>query len=59
MAYKDCFHRDDLITMSQVWINKTSLSPPLFIEVSVPSHESERSCTCVLRVSILSLSTDI
>ena len=29
------------------------LTPPLFIEVSVPSQESERSCICVLAVSIL------
>ena len=34
----------------------TSLTPPLFIEVSVPSQESERSCICVLGVSILLLS---
>ena len=37
--------------------NKTSLTPPLFIEVSVPSQESEWSYICVLRVSILPLST--
>jgi len=29
----------------------------LFIEVPVPSQESERSCICVLGVSILPLST--
>ena len=33
--------------------HKTSLTPPLFIEVPVPSQESERSCICVLEVSIL------
>ena len=33
---------------------KTSLAPPLFfIEVPVPSQESERSCICVIEVSIL------
>jgi len=37
--------------------HKASLTPPLFIEVSVPSQESERSCICVLVVSILPLST--
>ena len=33
------------------------LTLPLFIEVSVPSQESELSCVCVLGVSILPLST--
>jgi hypothetical protein len=37
--------------------HKTSLTPPLFIEVSVSSHETEQSCICVLGVSIFSLST--
>jgi hypothetical protein len=32
-------------------------SPPLFIEVPVPRQDSERSCICVLGVSILPLST--
>jgi hypothetical protein len=41
----------------KVWTHKTSLTPPLFIEVLVPSQESEQSCICVLRVSILHLST--
>ena len=33
--------------------NKTSWAPPLFIEVPVPSQECERSCICVLELSIL------
>jgi hypothetical protein len=38
------------------WAYKTRLSPPLlFIEVSVPSQESQRLCICVLAVSMLSL----
>ena len=42
----------------EVWANKTSLTPPLFIEVPVPGHISERSCICVLLgVLILSFST--
>ena len=41
----------------QVRANKSSLTPPLFIEVPVPSQEIEQSCICVLRVSILLLST--
>ena len=36
---------------------KTSLTPPLFTEVPVPSQESELSCICVLKVSFLSLTT--
>jgi len=39
------------------WAHKTSITLPLFIEVPVPSQESERSCICVLGVSILPLST--
>ena len=36
---------------------KASSTTPLFIEVPVPSQESERSCICMLRVSIWPLST--
>ena len=35
----------------------SNCNPPLFIEVSVSRHESERSCIYVLGVSILPLST--
>ena len=35
---------------------KTSLTPSLFIEMSIPSQASEWSCICVLRISILPLS---
>ena len=35
---------------------RTNLTLPLFIEVPVPSQESEWSCICVIRVSILHLS---
>ena len=41
----------------EAWADKTSLTLDLFIEVSVPSHESRLSYTCVLRASILPLST--
>jgi len=38
--------------------NKSSLTPPLFIEVPVPSQENDgRPCICVLGVTIWSLST--
>jgi len=37
----------------EVWALKTSLTQPLYIEVPVPSQESERSCICALGVSIL------
>jgi hypothetical protein len=38
-------------------IHKTSITSQIFIEVSVSSHASERSCIGVLGVSIVSLST--
>jgi hypothetical protein len=41
----------------QVWAQKTSLTPPLLIEVPVPRQESEQSCICVLGVLILPLYT--
>ena len=41
--------------LGKLLAHKTSLALPRFIEVIVPSHESEWSC--VLGVSILSLST--
>ena len=40
----------------KVCANTTSVTPPLCIEVFVPSQESEQSCMCVLRIYILSLS---
>ena len=41
----------------EVWVYITWLTLPLVIEVSVPSHESEQSCICVLGVLMLFLST--
>ena len=38
------------------WDNKTSLTLSLFIEVSVPSQESDWSCIYVVGVSILPFS---
>jgi hypothetical protein len=44
--------------VGDVWVHRTNLTPPLSTEVSVLSHESERSRICVLEVSILlSIST--
>jgi hypothetical protein len=45
-----------LIFMSFLGVHKTSLTLPLFSYVPVPSPESERTCRCVLVVSILPLS---
>ena len=39
-----------------VLTHKSSLTPPLFLEVPVTSHEREQSCICFLVVSILLLS---
>ena len=41
----------------EVKVHKTSLTPPLFIEVHVPSQGREPSCIWVLGVSISSFST--
>jgi len=42
----------------EVWVHKTnSLTMTLFSEVPVPSQECERSCICVLGISIMPLST--
>lgn len=40
-----------------VWVYRTSLPPPLWIEVPVPSQEKKQSHICVLGVCILLLST--
>ena len=40
----------------EFWNNKTSLTLSLFIEVSVPSQESDWSCKYVVGVSILPFS---
>jgi hypothetical protein len=47
--------RDNISRSGEVWVHKTSLIPPPFIEVPVPSQESKRSCICMLEVSILPL----
>ena len=36
-----------------MWYHETSLSSPLFVEMTVPRQKSKRSCICVLGVSIL------
>ena len=38
-------------------IGKISLTPPLFIKVPVPGHESACSCVCLFGISILPIST--
>jgi len=41
----------------EVWVHKTSLTPPLFNEEPLRSQKSDPSCIYVLVVSILPLST--
>ena len=41
----------EVLSASKVLTHKTSLTPSLFIEVSVPCQENERSCRRVLRMS--------
>ena len=38
---------DYIISLRQEVWDKTSLAPPLYIEVPVPSQESGRSCICI------------
>jgi hypothetical protein len=48
---------DRIISLTgEIWTHTTILTLPLFIEVPGPNTESERSCICVLEVSILPLS---
>jgi hypothetical protein len=43
---------DHIISLrGEIWAHKCSLTPSYFIEVHVPSQESERSCISELRVS--------
>jgi hypothetical protein len=39
-----------------IYKTKTSLTPTILIEVSIPRQESEWSCICVIVVSVLPLS---
>ena len=57
--FKSCIFMtwDNIQTISNIWIHRTSLTPPLSIEVPVPCQESEWSCICVLEVSVVPLST--
>ena len=50
-------HDSSISKRGEDWAHKTSLTPPLFIEMPVPIQESERSCICVLGISDLPLST--
>ena len=51
ICYK-CLHDSIISLTGENWTHSTSLIPPLFIEVPVPNQEIERSCICVLVVSI-------
>jgi len=41
----------NILLRKEIWASKPSCTLPLFLEVLVPSEESERSCICVLEVS--------
>ena len=45
------------VTRGEIWVHNTSLTLPLFFKVPVPRKKIEWSCSCVLGVSILPLST--
>ena len=56
LAYGKHLHDRIILLGGNVCAHKASLTPPLFVEVPVPSGEIETSCMCVLEVSILPLS---
>ena len=64
LRQKTCFSFARMFSMKtlngvgEVLPHKTSLIPPRLIKMPVSSQERERSCICVLEVSILPLSSD-
>ena len=50
-----CTHKDQVpevsatitLSVTKIWAQNNSLSPPLFIEMSIPNKTRERSCNCV------------
>ena len=57
LTYRKHLHNCIISLSGEVWVHKTSLTPLLFNEEPVRSQKSQRSCNCVLVVSILPLST--
>ena len=57
-TYENHFHDRIISLRGQVWAHKTSLTPPLFIGVPVPSQKSKRSYIYALGVSIMPLFYD-
>ena len=52
-----CSHVERIIFVNgKVVSNKISLTLPLFIDMSVPNQDSQRSCICILEIWTLSLS---
>ena len=43
-TYRKHLHYSIISTRGKLWAHKTSSTPPLFIEVHVPCHESESWC---------------
>ena len=52
-----CVQSIDMTLREDVWVHKTSLTWPCFIEVSVLGQESEQSCTCGFGYRFYLLST--
>ena len=46
MRYNKC--TSNVFLLVGVWAHEIRLTPPLYTEVSVPSHEIEGSCICML-----------
>jgi hypothetical protein len=48
------FHNHIISLRWEVFVHKTSLTLPLFIEVSLPRQENEQSCICVMGIDFAS-----
>ena len=57
--YGKHMHDHIMSRRAKVLAHKNSLTSPLCIEMTEPGQKSERSCSCVLVVSSLSLSTNL
>ena len=52
--YGKQLHDRIILLRREFWAHKIIVTPPLFIEVPVPSQESDWSCICVLGIHFIS-----
>jgi hypothetical protein len=55
LTYRKYLHEHITSLRREIWTHLISLTPPLFIDVSVPDHENEQLCFRVLGVFVLPL----